>query len=148
MKELRLAMVLSATVLLVACTPAEFSLPKGDLQNGAAVFDNLQCIACHSIQGVDDKGIVRSINVRLGGERTRVYTYQELLTSIINPSHKLAKGYPKDKISHQGKSKMRNYNDILSVTELIDLVTFLETKYTLKPVRRTEYPNFVVDSSL
>ena len=135
-------------LMLTACNNNQFSLPEGNLEIGKTVFTDLQCIACHSLDGVHDTGTQRAINVRLGGSKTRVYTYEELLTSIINPSHKLAPGYPKDEVSFQGKSKMRNYNDLMTVGELIVLVTFLESKYTLKPIRRTEFPIYVMEKGI
>ena len=142
MKSIKVA-ALTATLLLSAgCQVYEFSLPEGDAKTGAALFTSFQCITCHSVEGVEDDGIERTINVKLGGEKSRIYTYEELLTSIINPSHKLAKGYNKKEISIGGKSKMRNYNDVMSVSELIDIVTYLETKYSLKPIGRTHYPDY------
>ena len=66
------------------------------------------------------------MSIALGGEVTRIQTYGELVTSIINPSHRLAEGYPVDTVSVDGKSRMRNYNDVMTVTELTDLVMFLQ----------------------
>lgn len=34
---------------------------------------------------------------------------------------------------------MRNYNDVMTISELVDLVAFLETHYELNPYLRTEY---------
>ncbi|MFT5573936.1 MAG: sulfur-oxidizing protein SoxX [Cryomorphaceae bacterium] len=125
--------------MLSACSDRDFSLPEGNVESGKVVFSNLQCIACHTLEGFEDTGIKRTLSVELGGEKTRPYTYAELVTSIINPSHKLASGYAKESVSIEGVSKMRNYNDVMTVSELIDLVTFLESKYSLKPITRTEY---------
>ena len=60
---------------------------------------------------------------------SRVKTYGELVTSIINPSHKLAKGYPLDLVSNDGQSKMPVYNGFMTVQELIDIVIFLQPHY-------------------
>jgi len=118
-----------------------FSLPKGDVQRGKAAFLEFQCNACHSVPGIeqlasDDE---KRISVALGGEVKHVQTYGELVTSIINPSHRLAKGYPDEQIEEGGKSKMRNYNDVMTVSQLIDLVDFLQSKYTLEPYEPTDY---------
>jgi mono/diheme cytochrome c family protein len=125
--------------MISACNDRTFSLPEGNAESGKIVFSNLQCIACHTLEGFEDKGIKRALDVQLGGEKTRPYTYAELVTSIINPSHKLASGYAKESVSVQGVSMMRNYNDVMTVSELIDLVTFLESKYSLEPITRTDY---------
>ena len=60
---------------------------------------------------------------------TRVKTYGELVTAIINPSHKLAQGYPLDTISEDGQSRMPLYNSYMTVQELIDIVAFLQPHY-------------------
>ena len=65
-----------------------------------------------------------------------------LSTAIINPSHKLVKGYAEEDVSEEGESKMENYNDVLTVTELIDLVAFLQSKYSIRPPDVTNYPMY------
>ena len=82
------------------------------------------------------------MSIALGGEVERIDTYGELVTSIINPSHRLAKGYPIDAVSVDGKSKMRNYNDVMTVTQLNDLVMFLQSKYKLHEYELTDYPMY------
>ncbi len=80
------------------------------------------------------------MNVRLGGEVSRIGTYGELVTSIINPSHRLAKGHATEDISDEGKSLMTNYNDVLTVQQLIDLTAFLQSRYVLRKYEPTDYP--------
>ena len=61
-------------------------------------------------------------SIKLGGEVARIKTYGELVTSIINPSHKLAKGYPPEAVaSEEGQSKMKNYNDVMTVSQLLSV---------------------------
>ena len=143
MKSIKVAAITATLLLSTGCQVDEFSLPEGNVESGAVLFTSFHCITCHSVEGVDDNGIERTIDVQLGGEKSRVYTYEELLTSVINPSHKLANGYSKKQISINGESKMRNYNDVMSVSELIDIVTYLETKYSLKAIGRTHYPDYM-----
>ena len=122
-----------------------FTLPLGDAEAGKADFISLQCNACHTISGVDQmaaNGQAPELSIHLGGEVTRIQTYGELVTSIINPSHRLAKGYPLDEISVNGNSKMRNYNDVMTVSQLTDLVTYLQSKYKLFEVELTDYPAY------
>jgi hypothetical protein len=73
--------------------------------------------------------------VTLGGEVTRVKTYGELVTSIINPSHRLAQGYPTEEVSAAGESLMAlaYLNDVMTVQQLIDLVAFLQARYEVRP---------------
>ena len=122
-------------------SPRGFSFPKGNAAQGKQVLFKYQCLSCHQIKGVEQPGIVNNpdLSIKLGGKSTRVETYADLVTSIINPSHKFAKGYPLKMIQENGKSKMKVFNDVMTVSELIDLVTFLQTQYTLVPYRRTNY---------
>lgn len=65
--------------------------------------------------------------------------YGDLVTSIINPSHRFAACYQADEISTQGQSKMRRYNDEMIVAELTDLVTFQEKHYKVTPYQPWRY---------
>ncbi len=73
----------------------------------------------------------------LGGGVTRVKSYGELIASIINPSHRLAGRYPKGDVSEEGQSLMTPYNDVMTVTQLIDFVAFLLAQYDV--VKRPGY---------
>jgi len=110
-----------------------FSLPEGDPVAGREAFLYMQCNQCHTIKGVELPVIPTADPpfVELGGSVTRVKTYGELITAIINPSHKLADGYPKDLVSENGVSKMYVYNDYMTVQELIDIVMYLQPQYDL-----------------
>lgn len=119
-----------------------FSLPEGNADNGKKIFLKYQCLACHELEGVTPSAEVvnnPALSVRLGGSSTRVITYADLLTSIINPSHRLAVGYKSSDIQMDGVSKMKVYNDVMTVTELIDLVTFLQGNYKVVPYTRPNY---------
>ena len=149
MKTLAFCLGIVGLVVLVGCAPppksgAGFTLPEGDAELGKTHFTRMHCNSCHSIEGVEQlaaaDGSEPAISVALGGEVARIKTYGELVTAIINPSHKLARGYQEEQIAEDGKSKMINYNDIMTVTELSDLVAFLQSKYSIKPYEPTYYP--------
>jgi len=108
-----------------------FSLPAGNAMDGQQVFVYLHCYECHTIDGVDFPPVAsdESPYVELGGRVSQVKTYGQLVTSIINPSHKLAPGYPLETISEDGRSKMPVYNGYMTVQELIDIVSFLQPHY-------------------
>ncbi|PCI46922.1 MAG: cytochrome C [Alphaproteobacteria bacterium] len=119
-----------------------FSLPDGDVIEGQQTFVKLRCNDCHIIKGLDDLNEKRGepiMTVPLGGKTTRVFTYGELVTSIINPSHKISQKYLATPVEENGQSKMRNYNELMTVEELIDIVAFLQDQYELEPVSRTYY---------
>lgn len=125
-----------ACLSVVACdyspkSSQGFRLPDGDIEAGRAVYVKMQCASCHAIEGreVLREGIEPEMTVPLGGMTTMVDTYGQLVTSVINPSHKIARTYRKADVSDDGVSKMRNYNDVMTVTELIDLVAFVQDQY-------------------
>jgi len=60
---------------------------------------------------------------------TKIKTYGQIITGIINPSHDLAKGYAEEVVSEGGESNMYNYNRYMTVQELIDIVMFLQPHY-------------------
>lgn len=150
----RYLMALSlAAVLAGGCTPAPtsgrgFTLPEGDAARGRKTFVELQCNACHLVKGVELPKAENATDmaVTLGGRVVRIQTYGELVTSIINPSHRIAKGYPiqevtKDPEGHE--SRMLNYNSVMTVQQLMDLVAFLQSHYELEPVDITEYQPYL-----
>ena len=147
MKYLILCIFTFVITGLIACdsgpkSPRGFSLPDGSASEGKVVFLKYQCLACHRINGlkpVSDPYNNPDISVVLGGKSIKVKTYADLLTSVINPSHKFASGYKLDAIQTDGVSKMTIYNDVMTVSELVDLVTFLQSNYKLIPYRRTDY---------
>ena len=126
------AVVLIAVVFLSGCDPKPqaFALPPGDAEAGRATFVSIGCNYCHRIQGKVELAEGESEWTHtLGGPVTKVKSYADLVTSIINPSHKLAPRY-KAKATTD-KSPMPTYNDIMTVEELIDVVTFLEGTYSV-----------------
>jgi len=143
-RKLFFAVVLMASIAACDQSPNAtrgFRLPQGDVAHGEALFDELQCLACHSVAGKDDSGVEKELasSVPLGGKVAIAKTYADLLTSVINPSHHISGRLPPELVQRNGESLMRNYNDIISVTELIDLVTYLETLYELQQPEQTKY---------
>lgn len=147
MKHLLLFTIVLVAVGLVACnktaeSPAGFYLPQGDAKVGQALIHKYQCLSCHTIVSLAPKPDLidnAKFSITLGGKSTRVKTYADLLTSIINPSHKLAVGFHVNPVQENGVSKMTNYNDIMTVTELVDLVTYLQANYEVVRYRRPNY---------
>ena len=128
-------LLLSSIVALAGCNPDArgFKLPAGEPAAGKAVFVELACNECHSVADVGLIAAAESgFNLALGGKTTRVKTYGELLTSIINPSHKIARRYSERPLATDGESAMRTYNSVMTVQQLVDLVSFLESEYELE----------------
>ena len=135
MKTIRCLFVFLGAWVLTGCggEGKGLRLPPGNIDAGKATFVALGCNDCHrvaEIERVADSGT--DLNLRLGGKVSKVKTYGELVTSIINPSHKIVRPYPPQPVEVDGKSAMRRYNDIMTVQQLVDLVTFLESEYDLR----------------
>ena len=110
-------------------------LPQGNAENGKAAFIVLKCVECHSVVGVDlpkptaapEKVVV------LGGDVARLRTIGDLLTSIIHPAYALSEKMPRPAAPGTAKSPMPVVNDIMTVEQLIDLVAFLQPRYSKLP---------------
>ncbi|NAX48231.1 cytochrome C [Photobacterium halotolerans] len=141
MKAFLLTAVFAAIAGLSGCdrSSQSFSLPQGNVEQGEQVFVKYQCLSCHMMAGYesDTENLPDAMEtpIALGGQVSRVRTYPELVTSVIHPSHRLAKGYE----AESGQSVMPSFNDVMTVTELVNLVYFLESHYELEPYPRTEY---------
>jgi hypothetical protein len=112
---------------------AGFRLPEdGDAVRGKATFIARQCHDCHEVTGVElpQPAIPPPVMVVLGGELDRPMTDGYLVTSIMNPSFKLAR-YPQNEITLDGRSRMPQHEN-LTVRELTDIVAFLQTRYFVR----------------
>jgi len=139
--------LLCGGVLIGSCNEQArgFALPAGDIEEGKATYKRLACNECHSISEIEWKGGSDSLKIHLGGEVSTQKSYGDLVTSVINPSHKIARRY-KQKSSTEtteiGLSKMKNYNEVMTVQELIDLVTFLQSEYKVSIPSTDYYPYY------
>lgn len=140
---------LAVLVSLAACSRSQegFVLPEGDAENGRQLFVSFECTACHQIRGLDlpPPSAQGPVTVRLGGQVTQVKRYDELVTSVINPSHRLVLGKRKEDVSTDGESLMPIFNDVMTVSELIDIVAFLESRYERVQRPGYRYPVYTYD---
>jgi len=135
--------LLCGSLLISSCNSQArgFALPEGDIEKGKVTYKRLACIECHSIPNIEWKGGKDNLKIHLGGEVTSLKTYGDLVTSVINPSHKVASFYNQKTSTEGGLSNMKNYNEIMTVQELIDIVTFLQSEYqVISPP--THYPYY------
>ncbi|MAT51328.1 MAG: cytochrome C [Porticoccaceae bacterium] len=144
-----LILIVTVALLASACEQSPKSgrglvLPEGDIEKGEQVFTSLYCNDCHRIAGRNDLNTVSEpqMTVTLGGGTSRVSTYGELVTSVINPSHRVSPRYDKPPFAEGGKSRMRVYNDVMTVAQLIDLTAFLQQTYQLEPIAGPSYMSY------
>ena len=123
--------LLCGTLLISSCNKQArgFALPEGDIEKGKVTYKRLAGNECHSVQYIEWKGGKDNLKIPLGGEVTSLKSYGSLVTSVINPSHKVPWFYDQETSTEGDLSKMKNYNEVMTVQELIDLVTFLQSEY-------------------
>ncbi len=131
---------LSFFVLIMACQKEArgFVLPEGNIAEGKKMFSAMNCTDCHAVGDIPWAGSGENDypEVKLGGDVTSLKTYGELVTSVINPSHKISqKNLLTDQqlTTPEGMSKMstRAYNEVMTVQQLVDIVAFLQSEYKL-----------------
>ena len=138
-----LSFVLPLLYLVTGCAPDKQSgtglyLPEGNADKGQQVFIDFGCNWCHTVKGVDLPSVETEpapFNIQLGGQVVRVKTYGELVTSVINPDHvisnqnrQLLEKLARDR-NTEVKTLMPVFNDTMTVTQLVNLVTFLDAHY-------------------
>jgi mono/diheme cytochrome c family protein len=133
----------SAAVLLLfalACgtgrkSASGFRLPDGNVEHGRVAFADLRCNACHRVQGLDlPKPTAHpEVPVLLGGRVPYARTDGELVTSIIDPSYRIAGGYPRELVAAGGRSRMPDMSDRITAHQVADLVAFLQSRYEVVP---------------
>jgi cytochrome c2 len=120
-----------------------FPIVQGSVARGEQAFVKLGCSQCHLVNGIELPAYAgtRPVTVELGGDLVFAKTYGDLVTSIINPDHIISERYlnqfPRSAQRAIDSSPMY-MNPEMKVTELIDIVAFLNSRYSLLP-GYTEY---------
>jgi mono/diheme cytochrome c family protein len=108
----------------------KFTLARGDPVEGRKVFVELQCYKCHEVKGEHfadaaetEKGVGPELSQMAG-----MHPVEFFAESIVNPNAVIdddakERGY----VGMDGKSKMPDYGDVLTVKQLADLATYLTT---------------------
>jgi mono/diheme cytochrome c family protein len=132
------ALVIGVLLLLMGCeaaakSPAGFRLPDGDAARGLQVALDMRCHVCHRVDGggLPAPTAEPPVPILLGGQVPYSKTDGELVTSIINPSHKIAPALRTEQVTSGGLSRMPDYGDQMTVRQMIDLVAFLQSRYTV-----------------
>jgi len=112
-----------------------FTMPAGDHHAGRHVFIDFECFKCHEVAGEDfpapkiEQGDVGSALSGMGAMHPAEY----FLETMIDPNASVAWRIRHHKAEHKGylgpdgRSKMPDYNDSMTVQQLIDLVAYLKT---------------------
>lgn len=130
--------LVAAIILAVGCAyNPSFPVQEGDIDRGRQAFIDHQCHQCHSVFGVDLPELAGAgpLQLELGGEIIAARTYADLMTSIINPNHVISDVYRERLgldalVPLQSPMPMPDL-DHMTVRQMIDLVTFLDSRYVL-----------------
>lgn len=147
MNKVLMIPVFIAMIIVVGCGYGPkgsrgFTLPDGNVAMGEVKFVELGCNNCHATKTVKQLSGDNELKVFLGGKTSRIQTYGELVTSVINPSHRLSRKLPEGTAPPDGGSPMPSLNDVMSVTDLIHIVAYLQSGYELRVSPRTSYPEY------
>ena len=142
MRLSRVAMVtaLSLAILGTGCAyypTFGFPVEEGSIEAGRQAFIDHRCSQCHSVAGVrlPELAGASSPLFELGGETSYVKAYSELVTSIINPDHRISERYREQirqpAMRPQVSQMPMAHIETMTVRQLIDLVAFLDSRYIL-----------------
>ena len=113
-----------------------FPIDEGDIDAGRQAFIDFECHTCHTVVGIRLPALTGNPPplLELGGETSQVKAYSELVTSIINPGHRISERYDerRGRLTFSGDSPMSmQHIDTMTIRELIDVVAFLDSRYVL-----------------
>jgi mono/diheme cytochrome c family protein len=114
----------------------KFTLPSGNPGEGRKLFVELECHKCHEVKGEQFPGVAEGEQA-MGPELSQMagmHPVEFFAESIINPNAVID---PEDKqlgyVGKDGKSKMPDYNDILTVKQVANLAAYLASLKTGEP---------------
>lgn len=132
------ALAAASLLLLMGCeaaakSPAGFRLPDGDPALGRQVLLDMRCHICHRVEGGGFPAPTAQppVPILLGGQVPFAKTDGELVTAIINPSHKIAPALSVEQVKSGDLSRMPDFTEHMTVRQMIDLVAFLQSRYTV-----------------
>jgi mono/diheme cytochrome c family protein len=108
----------------------KFTLPPGDALEGKKLFVELECYKCHEIKG-ESFPLVGEGDKVIGPELSQMagaHPLEFFAESIVNPNAVID---PQDKemgfLGADGKSRMPTYSDALTVKQVAELATYLNS---------------------
>jgi hypothetical protein len=114
-----------------------FPVEEGSIEGGRQAFIDHRCHQCHTVAGVrlPELAGASSPLFELGGETSSLKAYSELVTSIVNPDHRISERY-REEILRQTIPPLESpmpmaHIETMTVRQLIDLVAFLDSRYIL-----------------
>ena len=136
---IRIAAGLLVTTLIVGCATTNFGFPieRGDVDEGQQAFVDHQCHQCHTVAGVRLPPLAGASPpiLELGGDPLASRSFAGLVTSIINPNHIISERY-REQLRLNAQVPLNSpmpmpHLDTMTVRQLVDIVTFLDARYSL-----------------
>jgi hypothetical protein len=130
----------SLAILATGCSYRStfgFPVEEGNIEAGRQAFIDHRCHQCHSVAGtrLPELAGASSPLIELGGETSYVKAYSELVTSIINPNHRISEQYREQLLQPPVGPLLSQmpmaHIESMTVRQLIDLVAFLDSRYIL-----------------
>jgi sulfur-oxidizing protein SoxX len=108
----------------------KFTLPQGDAAAGRALFVEIECFKCHEVKGEtfpkvaeDEKGVGPELSQMAG-----MHPLEFFAESIVNPNAVIdADAKERGYVGPDGRSKMPDFSDVVTVKQLADLATYLNS---------------------
>lgn len=124
-------------LLGLACSPdgrmtVGLDLPDGDAARGRVVLQDMKCYTCHQVRGHEDLPAPVAeppVHIVLGGSPGYARSDTELVNAILNPSHRISARYARGDLTEGERSRMGDFSEVMTVRQLLDLVTFLQSLY-------------------
>lgn len=109
--------------------------PLGDATKGKSLFESKLCSRCHTVEGAKfpEYDLPAIDFIHLAGENNRGWNRDIYATQIMDPQHLISPDHQKamlrigDRLAAEN-SPMLDYNQSLTMGDLVDLVTFLEVR--------------------
>ena len=130
--------VLAATLpVLAGCASSStfaFPVEQGDVAAGRLAFMANRCQRCHTVAGetLPPPPGMSFPMLELGAAPTKIRSYADLTTSIVNPNHALSERYrqqlPQTAVPPDSPMPAQSL-DTMTVRQLINIVAFLGSKY-------------------
>ena len=105
-----------------------FYLVPGDAADGRDAFIAYRCTACHRVAGDPE------LPLPTGAQPAPLLKYgpdtpsHQIAQAIVVPSHSIAEGFGKGTPEDVQKSPMRDFDDVMTVKHLRDIVTYLKSQ--------------------
>jgi cytochrome c553 len=107
------------------------ALAPGDVEAGRRAFISYRCYSCHEVAGENLPAPSVIPAVYLGGRALTPPSQARLAKDILLPSSHFAVGYPASQITHEGRSRMPEYSQVLSDQQVANLSAYLRSRYSL-----------------